>query len=90
MRDSDGAEGGSNVGVFGRLESRLERIEDKLDARMNTLDQKVDGLSTRQDRLEGRLDGMAVLIKWLGPVGVVAIIFGLLVAYGLLPLGALG
>lgn len=87
MRETDGAEGQSNVGVFGRIEARLDRIEDKLDARMNSLDKKVDGLSTRQDRLEGRLDGMVAIIKWVGPAGVAAIIFGLLVLYGLLPQG---
>lgn len=91
-------EGQSNVGVFGRIESRLDRIEDKLDARlsaiedkldtrMTTLDRKVDGLATRQDRLEGRLDGMVAVVKWLGPVGIAAIIFGLLVLYGFLPIG---
>jgi hypothetical protein len=77
-----------NVGVFTRIEQRLDRIEDKLDSRMNTLDAKVDGLAARQDRQEGRLDGIVSVIKWLGPVGVAAILFGLLAIYGLLPVGA--
>jgi hypothetical protein len=85
-------DGGS--GVWARIEaalqgltSRLERMEDKLDVRMTTLDGKVDGLSARQDRLEGRLDGIVSVVRWAGPLGVAALIFGLFAIYGLLPFG---
>ncbi len=75
----------TNPGVYTRIEQRLERIEDKLDARMDVLDTKVDGLNSRQDRLEGKLEGTVGMIRWLGPVGVAAILFGLMTMYGLLP-----
>lgn len=88
-------------GVWSRIEARLDRIEDKLDVRMSALDSKVDAqgraaadadakMGSRLDRLEGRLEGSLGLIRWLGPVGVAAIIFGLLVLYGLLPAPVLG
>ena len=57
----------------GDLYARLDRIEDKLDRRLNTLDDKVDDVSSRLDHMEG---GIAVL-KWLGPTGVVAVIFAI-------------
>lgn len=87
---------GENVGVYSRIEAnleklraeqsfRLDRIEDKLDRRMTDLDAKVDGLGARQDRLEGKLEGTLGIIKWLGPVGLAALVFGLMTVYGLLP-----
>ena len=60
------------------LLSRLDRIEDKLDRRLNTLDGKVDDANSRLDRLEG---GLAML-KWLGPTGVAALVFALLQSAG--------
>jgi hypothetical protein len=90
VRDADdGREGSSNVGVFGRIEARLDRIEDKLDIRMTTLDRKMDGISARQDRLEGQVQGIVAIVKWLGPAGIVALLFGLLMLYGFLPSGTL-
>ena len=84
MAGSDSISDGG-AGVYARIEARLDRIEDKLDTRMSTLDAKVDALGARQDRLEGKLEGTLALVKWLGPLGVAALIFGLLVAYGFLP-----
>lgn len=75
----------TNPGVYMRLEARLERIEDKLDTRLSALDVKVDGVAARQDRLEGKLDGSLAIVKWLGPVGLAALLFGLLSIYGLVP-----
>lgn len=70
---------------------RLDRIEDKLDRRLDSLDGKVDRLdmkvditTSRIDRLEGRLEGSLGLVKWLGPAGIAALIYGLLVAQGYL------
>lgn len=74
----------SNPGVYQRIEERLNRIEDKLDTRMTTLDAKVDDVRSRQDSLEGELRGSLGMVKWLGPTGVAAIIFGLIKASGLL------
>jgi hypothetical protein len=71
--------------------ARLDRIEDKLDRRLDSLDGKVDRVdfkvdiaTSRIDRLEGRLEGSLGLVKWLGPVGIAALIYGLLVSQGLL------
>ncbi len=83
--------GDGGIGVYARIEAalvqqtaRLDRIEDKLDARMTTLDSKVDTIGSRQDRLEGKLDGTLGMIRWLGPTGVAAIIFGAAKAAGIL------
>jgi len=61
----------------GDLSARLERIEDKLDRRLNILDDKVDHVSSRLDRMEGALG----MLKWLGPTGVVAIMAALFRAF---------
>lgn len=61
------------------LLSRLDRIEDKLDRRLNDLDAKVDDVSSRLDRMEGGLG----MLRWLGPTGVVAVIFAIATAMGL-------
>lgn len=66
----------------GDLYARLDRIEDKLDRRLNSLDAKVDAVAARQDRLEGRIEGAASWVKWLGPLGIAALIYGLLVSQG--------
>lgn len=81
---SDVAIGDGGSGVYARIEARLDRIEDKLDTRMTSLDEKVDKVASRQDRLEGELRGSVGMVKWLGPTGVVALVFGLLKASGLL------
>lgn len=64
----------------GDLLSRLDRIEDKLDRRLNDLDSKVDDVSSRLDRMEGGLG----MLRWLGPTGVVAVIFAIATAAGLI------
>jgi len=74
----------SNPGVYQRIEARLDRIEDKLDTRLTSLDTKVDALATRQTRMEGELRGSIAMVRWLGPTGVGALIFGALKASGLL------
>lgn len=83
--------GDGGNGVYARIEAaliqqtaRLDRIEDKLDARMTTLDTKVDNIGSRQDRLEGKLDGTLGMVKWLGPTGMGALLFGVMKAAGLL------
>lgn len=70
--------------VFRDIQTRLDRIEDKLDSRLTTLDKKVDSLASKQDRLEGRLDGSIGMIRWLGPTGVAALLFGVIKAAGLI------
>jgi tetrahydromethanopterin S-methyltransferase subunit G len=76
---------------YGDLFERLDRIEDKLDRRLDTLDGKVDKVdlkvditTSRIDRLEGRLEASLGLVKWLGPAGIAALIFGLLSSQGLI------
>ena len=64
----------------GDLYQRLDRIEDKLDLRLNTLDAKVDAASARLDRMEGGIG----MLKWLGPTGIVAVIFAIAQASGLI------
>jgi hypothetical protein len=62
------------------LYDRLDRIEDKLDLRLNTLDAKVDLVASRIDRMEGALG----MLKWLGPTGVAAVGYALLKGAGYL------
>ena len=56
----------------GDIFQRLDRIEDKLDQRLESLDVKVDGAISRLDRLEGGLS----LVKWIGPAGVAGVLIG--------------
>lgn len=65
---------------YGDLFDRLDRIEDKLDRRLDSVDTKVDGLTSRLDRMEGALG----MVKWLGPSGVVGLIFGVAKSVGLI------
>ena len=74
---------------YGDLFDRLDRIEDKLDRRLDTLDGKVDRVdvkvdltTARIDRLEGKLEGSLGLVKWLGPAGIGALIYGVLTSQG--------
>lgn len=64
----------------GDLYARLDRMEDHLSRRLEQLAVKVDDDSARLDRMEG---GIAML-RWLGPTGVVAVIFALAQAAGVI------
>lgn len=74
------------AGVWARIEIRLNRIEDKLDNRMGTLERKVEDISSRQATLEGELHGVVSVIKWIGPVGLAALIGGILAMTGVVHL----
>lgn len=65
---------------YSDLFDRLDRIEDKIDRRLNTVDEKVDGLTSRLDRMEGALG----MLKWLGPTGVAALFYGVAKSQGLI------
>lgn len=67
----------SNVVGIRDVYDIVARLETKVDNRMAELDLKVDLLSSRVDRLEGRLEGSVGMLKWLGPTGLVAVIFGI-------------
>jgi len=76
---SDVSSGGGNlIGIRDVFEA-VARLEGKVDTRLNTLDAKVDDLASRQDRLEGALS----LVKWLGPAGLVGLVYGIGKASGL-------
>lgn len=105
------SEGGN--GVWGRIEARLDRIEDKLDSRMMALERKVDDMASRQAAMEGemrtsasirekveRLDAQiaairgqiaatAGVMRWVGPLGIVALVVGFLAMTGVIDLSAL-
>ena len=66
--------------TYGDLFDRLDRIEDKLDKRLDSLDKKVDAVTSRMDRIEGAVQ----FIKWLGPVGVAALVYGVGKSQGLI------
>ena len=69
----NGMSDGSNlIGIKDVFEA-INRLEGKVDSRLNALDAKVDAVSARQDRLDGALS----LVKWLGPAGVIGIIYGI-------------
>lgn len=70
---SDVSTGPSNVLGIRDVYELLARLEGKVDSRMDSLDAKVDLVSSRQDRLDGALS----LVKWLGPAGVVGMIYGI-------------
>ena len=85
----------NGVGVYARIEAsiaelrrdsadRLDRIEDKLDTRMTTQDSKVDAIKSDLDQLRGELRGSLGVVKWLGPTGVAALLYGVAKSQGLL------
>ena len=71
------ARGTSNFDLL----SRLDRIEDKLDRRLNTLDHHIQSANQRLDRMEGGIG----MLKWLGPTGIVAVVFALAQSAGIIP-----
>ena len=65
--------GNSNlIGIKDVFEA-VNRLEGKVDTRLNQLEGKVDTIASRQDRLEGGLS----LVKWLGPTGLVALVYAI-------------
>jgi hypothetical protein len=68
--------GTSNSDLLGRL----DRIEDLLTRRLDRQDTKLDSVSSRLDKMEGGLG----MLKWLGPTGIVAVIFAIAQASGLI------
>lgn len=65
--------GSSNlIGIKDVFEA-INRLDGKVEARLTQLETKVDLVSSRQDRLDGALS----LVKWLGPAGLVGLIYGL-------------
>lgn len=67
-----------------RLDGKLEAMESKFTQRAEQTDVRVDDVIRRHERLEGRLEGSFGMVKWLGPAGVVAVIFGIARATGVL------
>lgn len=71
----------SNGDIYGRL----DRIEDLLTARLDRIDSKVDAVDVKVDGATSRLDkmeGALTFVKWLGPAGIAALVYGLLTAQG--------
>lgn len=68
---ADGAS--SNVIGVRDVYDIVSRLEAKVDNRMEQVDVKVDHLASRIDRLDGAIS----VFKWLGPAGVVGIVYGL-------------
>lgn len=62
----------------GDIYARLDRIEDLLSKRLDRQDVKLDNALSRLDKMEGGLG----MLKWLGPTGVVAVIFAIAQAAG--------
>ena len=67
-----------------RLEGTVAGIEGRLAVRVDAVDSRVDSVMLKQERLEGRLEGSFGMIKWIGPAGVVALLFGLAKGLGYL------
>ena len=61
------------AGIDAKIETRFSALESKVDTRLDKTDDKVDHLSSRIDRFDGAIS----VVKWLGPAGVVGIIYGL-------------
>ena len=64
---------GTNVIGIKDVFEAINRLEGKVDSRLNALEAKVDQVSARQDRLDGALS----LVKWLGPAGIVGLLYGI-------------
>jgi len=60
------------TGIDAKLDAKFTALESKVDSRLDKTDDKVDHLNSRIDRFDGAIS----VIKWLGPAGVVGIIFG--------------
>jgi len=69
---------GTNIIGLKDLLEAVNRLEGKMDTRLAVLDAKVDLVSARQDRLDGALS----LVKWLGPAGVLGLVYGIGKAVG--------
>lgn len=67
-----------------RLEGKVDGLEGRFAERVEKIDTRVDAVMLRQERFEGRLEGSLGMVKWLGPAGVVAVIFGVAKTAGLL------
>lgn len=70
---SDVSNGGSNLIGIKDIFEAVNRLEGKVDSRLNALDAKIDAVTSRQDRLEGALS----LVRWLGPAGVIGLLYGI-------------
>lgn len=57
----------------GSVGSRLDELERKMDAANRASADRVDRVASRMDHFEGAL----ATIKWLGPTGLVALLFGI-------------
>ena len=57
------------------------RLDGKMDLRIGEVTSRVDRVESRQDRNDGRLD----MIRWLGPAGVVGLVYGIAKSMNLLP-----
>lgn len=68
---------GSRV-TLGDVYQIVERLEGKLDLRLKVIDDDVASLTSRIDRIEGAM----AFFKWLGPIGMAALVFGLFVIFG--------
>lgn len=64
----------------GDIYTRLDRIEDLLTKRLDRQDTKLDSTISRLDRMEGGLG----MLKWLGPTGIVAVIFAIAQSAGII------
>ena len=63
--------------IEGTVDNRLNELERKMDAANTASAARVQGIASRMDRFEGRFEGTLGAIKWLGPAGIVGVIFGI-------------
>jgi hypothetical protein len=84
------SEGGSGDNVIGvrtvydallRLEGKVDqmgsRFSEELDEHRSTNADALDAVRTEQTYLKGKIDGSLGVLKWLGPAGVVGVIFAI-------------
>ena len=76
MTDTDRE--GNAIGIKSVYDA-VVRLDGKLEARVGTIETRIDRIEGRMDRNDGRLD----MVKWLGPAGVAALIWGVARSIGL-------
>jgi hypothetical protein len=64
----------------GTVTEQIRDLGDKVDRRLDQTDTKVDAVTSRMDKIEGAIS----VFKWLGPVGLAGLVYGILKGAGYL------
>lgn len=83
MTNGDGPGGNNIIGIRDVFES-VAGLRGEVNAQGQRLTQEITAVQTEQAYMKGKIDGSVGMMKWLGPTGVVALVYGMLKASGVL------